>query len=98
MLAQGNKKIDSLTSDSTEIRAVLDQQMKEQRQNQFRGWLSAPGSHDDHYRLSRDMLPESGSWVINTPQIQDWISDDELVMAWIHGKRKFKFSSGTVYN
>lgn len=91
MLAQRNEKLDLIVSDTTEIRAMGNQQMKEQRQNKFQSWISAPNTHEDHTRICGEMVSGSGSWVLDTPQICDWRSREEPGIVWIHGGRKFKF-------
>jgi hypothetical protein len=59
-----------------------------QRRKEILNWISTVAYADNHEATSSGLLEDTGDWLRNKPQFQEWQASSASGILWLHGKRK----------
>ncbi|KAI4128816.1 MAG: hypothetical protein LQ347_004029 [Umbilicaria vellea] len=69
-----------------EIRKSMGSQESENRLRKVLAWLSPIATHDDYERIRRNSYPGSCEWILQVPEILDWLNPaSSYRLLWVHG-------------
>lgn len=58
--------------------------LEQERRNVFR-WMSEVDFKGHHDNLSENILPQSGAWLLNSPEFIKWGQSSVSSIFWLHG-------------
>jgi hypothetical protein len=59
-----------------------------QRRREILNWISTIAYEDNHKATSSDLLEDTGGWLRNKPEFQEWQASSASGILWLRGKRK----------
>ena len=80
------------------LAAQQEEERKHEQYSKVQRWLSNPGEDEQTYhercRKTREEFPGTGSWILEKPQVVEWMDKEEPTSSilWVYGKK----GAGTV--
>ena len=69
----------------------------EERKKLFH-WISEIEYRSHHEDLSKDLLPDSGRWLLEDREFIDWSQSNVSSILWLHGIRKVQWRCSNIHN
>ena len=70
------------------LRSSDTQSLLEAAWNKMLPWMSKIQYTCHHKEFSKDLLPESGSWLLESREFAEWRESSTSSTFWLHGMRK----------
>lgn len=78
------KETKRVQDDITETKALLNLVRTSQISSNHRDWLAAPDATIDHNAACAKKYPDTGMWLVKSPQFLRWLTEENSVM-WLNG-------------